>query len=286
MTDFGNTVGDDFDRDSTPDKYIERKEAMPPLDAAQVVKQGDTIVVWFSCGAASAVAAKKTIEKYGDIANVRVVNNPVAEEHPDNRRFLRDVEKWIGRSIEIVTPSKFPNASAVSVWEKKRYMSGVAGAPCTFELKRVARQEWESANHHDHIVLGFTFDEQARAERFRLTERSNLLDVLIDAKMTKVDCFELLVSQGLQLPEVYKLGYPNANCIGCVKSTSPDYWNLVRKTFPSVFDDRARQSRAIGCKLVRMNGTRIYLDELPEGIGSLEIKTDYYECGLFCEEIK
>ena len=26
----------------------------------------DTIVVWFSCGAASAVAAQKTIEKYVD----------------------------------------------------------------------------------------------------------------------------------------------------------------------------------------------------------------------------
>ena len=37
MTDFGNTVGDDFDRDSTPDKYIERKEAMTPLDAAQAI---------------------------------------------------------------------------------------------------------------------------------------------------------------------------------------------------------------------------------------------------------
>ena len=55
-----------------------------------------TIVVWFSCGAASAVAAKRTIEKYGHIYNVRVVNNPVAEEHPDNKRFLKDIEKWLG----------------------------------------------------------------------------------------------------------------------------------------------------------------------------------------------
>ena len=44
------------------------------------VKKGDHITVWFSCGAASAVAAKKTIELYGDIATIRVVNNPVAEE--------------------------------------------------------------------------------------------------------------------------------------------------------------------------------------------------------------
>ena len=66
-----------------------------------MVKQGDTIAVWFSCGAASAVAAKKTIEKYGHLATIRVVNNPVAEEHEDNRRFLRDVQAWLGCEIEI-----------------------------------------------------------------------------------------------------------------------------------------------------------------------------------------
>ena len=30
----------------------------------------ETIAVWFSCGAASAVAAKKTIEKYGKTNSV------------------------------------------------------------------------------------------------------------------------------------------------------------------------------------------------------------------------
>jgi len=59
------------------------------------VRAGDKIAVWFSCGAASAVAAKKTLEKYGDICTVRVVNNPVAEEHPDNQRFLKDVERLL-----------------------------------------------------------------------------------------------------------------------------------------------------------------------------------------------
>ena len=47
----------------------------------------ETIAVWFSCGAASAVAAKKTIEKYGESHNVIVVNNLVVNEHEDNRRF-------------------------------------------------------------------------------------------------------------------------------------------------------------------------------------------------------
>lgn len=61
--------------------------------------KNNTIVVWFSCGAASAVAAKKTVEKYGATNNILIVNNPVAEEHEDNQRFLKDVEKWIGLPI-------------------------------------------------------------------------------------------------------------------------------------------------------------------------------------------
>ena len=49
------------------------------------------ITVWFSCGAASAVAAKKTIDLYGQDNRIRVVNNPIKEEHEDNQRFLKDV---------------------------------------------------------------------------------------------------------------------------------------------------------------------------------------------------
>jgi hypothetical protein len=42
-----------------------------------MVWKNDVIVVWFSSGAASAVAAKKTIEKYKNIATIRIVNNPI-----------------------------------------------------------------------------------------------------------------------------------------------------------------------------------------------------------------
>ena len=51
-----------------------------------------TIAVWFSCGAASAVAAKKVIEKYGKNNTIRIINNPIKEEDADNQRFLKDVE--------------------------------------------------------------------------------------------------------------------------------------------------------------------------------------------------
>lgn len=250
------------------------------------VNRGDVIAVWFSCGAASAVAAKKTIELYGNIATIRILNNPIVEEDEDNRRFLIDVEKWLGIEVESVTNSKYPSGSVVEVWEKRKFMSGPHGAVCTVELKKVARQEWESKNHVDWHVLGFTSEERNRHDRFVLTERDNLLPILIDANMDKIDCYRTIDAAGIELPRIYSMGYPNANCIGCVKATSPTYWNHVRSVHPDVFEDRAEQSRRIGARLVRVNNERLFLDELsPDAVGA-SMRSMNFECGLFCEEYK
>lgn len=243
--------------------------------------KGKNIVVWFSCGAASAVAAKKTVEKYGSDNNVIVVNNPVSEEHEDNQRFLKDVEKWIGVPIIHAINSEANTTSAVDVWEKRKYMSGIKGAPCTMILKKQARYEFERKNHIDYHVLGFTLEEKSRHERFVKFERENVIPVLIEEGITKIQCFDIITNAGIDLPNIYKLGYPNANCIGCVKSTSPTYWNLVRQKHPEIFKHRAEQSRRLKVKLVRYKGKRIYLDELPETAKGGKLNS--YDCGIFCD---
>ena len=241
-----------------------------------------TIVVWFSCGAASAIALKRTIDKYGADNTIRAVNNPVAEEDPDNKRFLKDVSDWLSIKVESAINPKWPNCSAVEVWEKRSYMAGINGAPCTTELKKKARQHWESQNTWDYLVLGFTVEEKTRHSNFVLTERENLLPVLIEDGLTKKDCLDILLDAGIQPPAMYSRGYPNANCIGCVKATSPTYWNLVRRDRPDIFAKRAEQSKRIGARLVRVDDERIFLDDLdPKATGN---KIQSFECGSFCEE--
>jgi len=281
---------------------------------------GDTIAVWFSCGVASAVAAKMTLDLYNNDF-VRVVNNPVAEEHEDNLRFKADVESWLGVKIETATNSKYPSCSAVDVWAKKKFMSGPLGAPCTIELKKEARKQWEEINKPDWHVLGFTADEVVRHERFILGERENVLSPLIDANITKQDCFDIIHKAGIELPKIYKLGYPNANCIGCVKATSPEYWNHVRRVHPDIFRDRDNQSNEVGAKLARCHpkylsfcsiredgewyddrtgeclhvtdkktgkrklvAPRVFLHELPPDAKGRPMKTMKIDCGIFCEE--
>lgn len=251
-----------------------------------IVKTGDSITVYFSCGAASAVALQQTIKRYGSIASIVAVNNPIKEEHPDNRRFLADVERWLGIDITIVTHPKYPKASCEDIWQERQFMSSPYGAPCTQWLKKKARQLWETENPSTHIVLGFTADkkEKARHERFILYERSNVLPVLIEAGLTKKDCFTIINEAGIRLPEMYYLGYPNANCIGCVKATSPTYWNHVRNVHPEVFNERAVLSRKIGARLVEVKGERIFLDELDPLAKGRPMKSMQIDCGIFCEE--
>ena len=240
------------------------------------------IAVWFSCGAASAAALKLTVDKYG-AESVYAVNNPVIEEHHDNKRFAEDVAKWVGIDIQYAVNSNYPLASVVDVFDRRKGMAFPHGAPCTVELKKRARQEWEKTNPVDWHVLGFTVDERNRHDRFVMTERDNVLPILIDANMTKNDCADMIRAAGIKLPEIYGRGFPNANCIGCVKATSPTYWNLVRREFPEVFDQRAEQSRRLGARLVRVKNERIFLDELDPKAKGRPLKT-MPDCGLFCEE--
>ena len=245
---------------------------------------GQTIVVWFSCGAASAVAAHETLKRFGNDHLVRIVNNPVIEEDEDNTRFMYDVADWLGQEIEVSVNSKYEKCSAVEVWEKRRYMSGPKGAPCTLELKKTARYQWERVNSPDWHVLGFTNDEVRRHKNFVLNERPNVIPVLIDAGISKADCFKVLSANKITPPRVYKQGYPNANCIGCVKASSATYWNHVRVTHPDIFKHRCEMSRRLGARLVWYKGRRIFLDELPASAKGRPMKSMSIECGIFCEE--
>lgn len=240
------------------------------------------IAVWFSHGAPSACALKLTIEKYGR-ENVRAINNPVIEEDEDNVRFGRDVAEWCGIEIEEARNARFPSASAEEVWDVRKAMSFRTGAPCTYHLKKEARQQWEQINSPDFHVLGFTAEERQRHDRFVLTERENVLPVLIDAGMTRAMCAAMLRKAGIALPRAYDWGMPNANCLGCVKSTSPTYWNLIRRIAPEVYRSRAEQSRRLGVRLVRVKGQRIFLDELLPSDNGRPLKA-MPDCGTFCEE--
>lgn len=234
------------------------------------------VVCWFSCGDASAVATKLALKKYPRATVARIY---LADEHPDNERFARDCADWFGREIVTVTSGRY--RSIEDVWRQKRYMSGIAGAPCTSVMKKEVRIAFQQPD--DLQVFGYTADEKPRAERFaRHSPELNLWFPLVEAGLTKPDCHAIIREAGIELPAMYRLGFHNNNCIGCVKAQGAGYWNLVKEHFPEIFEARAKLSREIGCRLVKHKGKRIYLDELPEDAGKkpeLEVA-----CSPFCEQ--
>lgn len=215
-------------------------------------------VVWFSCGAASAVTAKLAMEKYGDVEVVYC--DLKKDEHPDNARFLADVERWIGKRVTIIRSEKFGGIE--EVFDRAKYMSGIHGAPCTVEMKKIPRFNYQLPD--DLHLFGYTSEERGRIARFEANNPElNLEWILRDNSITKAKCFDIVRRAGIELPEMYKRGFKNNNCIGCVKATSPAYWQKVREVSPETFVSRAEQSRRLGVRLCRLRGKRIFLDELP-----------------------
>ena len=236
------------------------------------------IVSWFSCGAASAVATKKAIEKYGK-ENFIIASCVIDNEHEDNERFLKDCEKWFGLPILRLKSDKYTDCW--DVWEKTKYLVGVKGARYTTEMKKMVRQKFQKP-WSDIQIFGFTSEEKHRADRFlEQNPEAGLITPLIDLNISKDDCFKILSDAGIDLPAMYKLGYKNNNCIGCVKGGA-GYWNKIRRDFPEVFEKMAKLERKLGRTILKVKGKRTYLDELDHKAGHKQ-KESSMECGLWCK---
>lgn len=241
------------------------------------------VVAQFSCGAASACAWKLAVERYGDV--VVAINAFIADEDDDNRRFLMDCERWIGRPVTVLRDEKY-GASPAQVWRKKRFLVNRNGAPCSGALKRDVLNAFHRPD--DLIVLGFTADprDAARLDRFIDANASTRVWApLIESNLTKDDCFRMIAAAGIELPRMYRLGYPNANCPKCVKG-GEGYWNRIRITHPENFEEVASIQDLLGAGSYffrnRKTGERISLRMLDPDAGRFEPIT-LPDCGATCE---
>jgi 3'-phosphoadenosine 5'-phosphosulfate sulfotransferase (PAPS reductase)/FAD synthetase len=241
-------------------------------------------VVWFSAGAASAVAAKLTLASVPKSEVFIVYTNP-GSEHPDNERFLKDAAEWFGHPIEQLRSEKY--ADTWDVFNKTNFLVSAFGARCTVELKKRLRFKYQLPD--DRQVFGYTSEEQHRANRFKEQNPGvELITPLIDKGLTKSDCLAIIERAGIKLPAMYELGYRNNNCIGCVKGGA-GYWNKIRRDFPETFQRMSELERKIGNTILKDNDGRIFLDELNPNKGNHADEPDF-ECSLLCalaeDEIK
>lgn len=241
------------------------------------------IIVWFSCGAASAAAAKIVLGMNRGRRPLVIAYTKVVNEHPDNMRFLADCERWFNYPITILSNLEY-GGNIHEVFRRTRYLVGPTGAACTRLLKKDVRKQFQRPD--DSHVFGYTAEEQDRLDSF--IDANNGVDVrapLIARGLTKADCLAMVAKAGIELPEMYRLGYINNNCIGCVKGGA-GYWNKIRKDFPDAFERMARVEEELGrtINVTRIGGVRkrISLRELDPNAGNYEAEPSI-ECGIACE---
>ena len=234
------------------------------------------VISWFSCGAASAYATYLVSKEYPDL---KAVYCRVAEESEDNLRFLNDFENATGIKVEIIGSEKH-NYSIYEVFKERKFIKGQTGAPCTMVLKKNVRKAYQMDD--DLQIFGYTCEEEHRANRF--IDSNNEVDTyfpLIEKGINKDQCKQFILDMGIELPMMYKLGYGNNNCIGCVKG-GMGYWNAIRNDFPDHFSRMSKMERELNHALLKDKDGAVFLDELEPNRGNF--KRDLPgDCGFTCE---
>ena len=254
------------------------------------------VIAWFSCGAASFAATSLALLAeargelpYGAEEVVIAYCDVLKREHPDNVRFMRDCERYWRRPVLILGNDEF-DRDPHRVFDDTGFLVGVGGARCTTELKKKVR--WGFQRPHDVMILGYTVEEHdRRLEQLRQTEPvTRFWSILNDRGLTKQECLAMVMNAGIDLPEMYKLGYRNNNCIGCVKGQA-GYWNKIRVDFPEVFADMAARERRMGRTICKKEWRtpgggrhleRVYLDEMDPNLGDYKTEPDI-SCGVLCQ---
>jgi hypothetical protein len=243
--------------------------------------------VFLRCGAASAVATKLTLETYPR-ERVVIVNAFIKEEHEDNRRFLADCEAWFGHPITTLADTKY-GASTDEVWRRERYIKGPNGAPCSRALKRKLLASIDQPS--DLKVIGYTVEEMDRFEDLvSAFPDERFAAPLIERGLNHDDCLSICSRAGLVLPAMYRLGYRNANCIGCPKGGQA-YWQAIRADFPERFAAVMAIQEEIGPGAYFLQfrsgprkGERMPLRELPAGLGDMA-REPGFTCSFLCDQV-
>lgn len=235
-------------------------------------------VCWLSAGISSFMAGVLA----GDIDEWIYID--IADQHEDSYRFIADCEKAIGCKVQFLSSLEYKSVEDAILSAGVIKMPG-GFAPCTNWLKKRVRKRWEE-EHKDYnitYVWGFDFKEKARAYRtVEANPQASHEFPLIDKCLSKEDVHALFERMfNFKRPLMYELGYPNNNCIGCVKG-GMGYWNRLRKDFPEVFKERAELERKIGYSILKeKDGTPLFLDELDENRGNMNTEV-FPDCSIMC----
>lgn len=191
-------------------------------------------IVNLSGGLGSMWALKQAIELKG-IENVEAWFADTKIEDPDLYRFLDDIEKFFGITIQRFVEGR-------DVWQvinDEGYITLFAGpnriAPCSKILKReVLDKEFDRRFQPDEatLVSGLGWQEPHRIEALREAKKPHLtwFPCAEAPYMDTCSITNWLEERGIEIPQLYKLSFDHNNCGGfCVKAGQAHFANLWHK---------------------------------------------------------
>ena len=196
------------------------------------------IICWWSGGITSAVACKIAFDLFGDDSCFPLMIDTKNEDE-DTYRFKKDCEEWYGKEIDVISAIPERYSGIEDEWEKYLSLNVANGAVCSSELKRDVRKRWQKTNEFDHQIFGYEFTKREANRALAMSVNhpdSKPIYPLLMMGYTKKKCIEIVSDAGIEIPNAYRSGLLNNNCLKtlCVQG-GVGYWQKAKRDFPEKF---------------------------------------------------
>jgi 3'-phosphoadenosine 5'-phosphosulfate sulfotransferase (PAPS reductase)/FAD synthetase len=194
-------------------------------------------VVMFSGGVGSWAAAKRVVEAHGVDSTTLLFTDTLIEDQ-DLYRFIDEAAANVGAPLVKIADGRTP----WEVFRDVRFLGNTRVDPCSRILKRDLADRWISDRFKPDEVrvhVGIDWTESHRYERMAPRKLPYVYEapLLAEPLLSKEEVFAWLASEGIELPRLYRLGFPHNNCGGgCIKAGHGHFAMLLEK-LPEVFGE-------------------------------------------------
>jgi len=195
-------------------------------------------IVSLSGGTASAIVADRVIKKYGR-DNVILYFMDTNWEDKDLYRFLKDLEHYFEMDIVRHKDGRTP----LQVGEDIRFILNNRVRACSFQLKIKPFTEMIESYQPKPVTvhLGLDWSEEHRMkapkEKYEQIEGVSVDYPLTWKPIPLQKYSEIVESWGIEIPRLYKMGFPHNNCGGRCVAQGKREWKRLKRTFPDRFQE-------------------------------------------------
>jgi hypothetical protein len=202
-------------------------------------------LVMFSGGVGSWAAARRVVEEFGS-DDLHLIFADTLIEDEDLYRFLDEAAANLGGTFHRVADGRTP----WEVFEDARFIGNSRVDPCSKILKRQLLRKWMTERFEPAqsvIYLGIDWTEAHRLDNAKRywgdwAVRAPLCEA---PYLDKYEILEALENEGIEVPRLYKMGFPHNNCGGmCVKAGEAQFLLLLR-TMPGRFKFHEEKEQAV-----------------------------------------